>query len=172
MEHVREMTDLGEHHGPEGERLASYAFLSGVFAAALGGALANAARNGRLPERVSIDDVVLAGTAAHKVSRIVSRNRITSFLRAPFTRYDGPGQINEVNEEPRGGGLRRSIGELLACPLCTGTWVSGAFVTGLVYAPRFTRSVTGVFSALAVSDFLHLAFGIASNRYERSAGDA
>lgn len=40
-----------------------------------------------LPERLSAQDVVLAGVATHKLSRLIAKDNVTSFLRAPFTRF-------------------------------------------------------------------------------------
>jgi hypothetical protein len=138
--------------------LGAYAALTALFATGLGAMLVSAARAGRLPEHISMQDVLLLGIATHKVSRIVSRDRVTSFLRAPFTRYEGPAHISEINEQARGEGLQRSMGELLGCPLCLGKWVGGAFVSGLVFAPRATRVIAGLFTSLTIADALHLAY--------------
>ena len=138
--------------------LGAYAVLTAVFGTGFGALLASAARSGRLPDEVKWSDVLLLGVATHKVSRIVSRDKITSFLRAPFTRYEGPAHINEVNENPRGEGLQRSMGELLACPLCLAAWVGGLFFSGYLFAPRATRVVAALFSSLTLADWLHLAY--------------
>ena len=138
--------------------LGAYAALTAIFGSGFGAFLISAARSGRLPEDVSLKDVLLLGTAAHKVSRIVSRDRVTAFIRAPFTRYEGPAHINEVNEQPRGEGLRRSVGELIACPLCLAVWVSGALFSGYLVAPRATRVVAALFTSLTIADSLHLAY--------------
>jgi hypothetical protein len=153
-------------YSDEPQPLATYALLTGVFVGALGGLLGRAARTERLPERYSLGDVVLLGVAVHKVSRVVSRNRVTSFIRAPFTRYEEPANVNEVNESPRGEGLQRSIGELFACPLCIGAWVAGGFVSGLVFAPRVTRALAAMFSALTIADFLHLVYATGAEKAE------
>jgi hypothetical protein len=145
-------------YADEDQPLGAYAVLTATFAAGIAAMLAAAARDGRLPDQVSVQDVVLLGVATHKVSRIVSRDRVTSFLRAPFTRYEGPAHISEINEQARGEGLRRSIGELVGCPLCLAKWVGGAFVSGLVFAPRATRVVAALFTSLTIADALHLAY--------------
>src|SRR4051812_7980803 len=45
-----------------------------------------------LRSRVKLDgrDILLLGVATHKLSRIITKDAVTSFLRAPFTRYDEP----------------------------------------------------------------------------------
>jgi hypothetical protein len=138
---------------------ASYAAFAATFNAALAGAVVVARRSGRdLPERVEPGDLVLIGAASHKLSRLVAKDRITGFVRAPFTELQGRGAPAEVEERPRGRGLRRAVGELLVCPYCLGLWVSGGFHAGLLFVPRSTRFAASVLSALTISDFLQAAF--------------
>lgn len=136
--------------------LAGYAVLSLVFNAALAGVLV--AGRDRLPDRIGAGDVLLMGVASHKFSRLLSKEKATSFLRAPFVRYEEDTGQGEVSESPRGAGLRRSIGELLICPYCLGQWVTGAYAGGLVFAPRVTRFLGSIYAGLTVSDFLQLAY--------------
>jgi hypothetical protein len=144
---------------------ATYAALAAAFNASYAGALVGARRSGReLPAQVSLQDVVLIGTASHKLSRLISKDKITAFLRAPFTEYEGKGGPAEVEEHARGRGVRRAIGELLICPYCLGLWASGGFHVGLVYAPRATRLVASTFTALTLSDFLQIAYKAAEDR--------
>ncbi len=42
-----------------------------------------------LPERVSPGDILLLGVATHKLSRLLAKDWVTSFYRAPFTEYQG-----------------------------------------------------------------------------------
>ena len=145
--------------------LGSYAVVTAVFNAGFAGALAAARASGRdLPERVSAGDVVLLGTASHKLSRLISKDKITSFARAPFTRYQEPGGASELEESPRGRGIQRAIGELVACPYCLGLWTSAGFHVGLLYAPRLTRLLASTLTALTISDFLQIAYKAAEDK--------
>jgi hypothetical protein len=155
-----------EGYSDEPRPLGPYAAGVGVFSATFGGLAVHASRSGRLPERVAPSDVVALGVATHKLSRLLSRNTVTSFLRAPFTSFEGRGGISELNESPRGGAFRHAVGELLGCPMCVDQWVAAGFVTGLVYAPRTTRVVAAMFGAVAVADFLQLAYASAQKRSE------
>jgi hypothetical protein len=124
-----------------------------------------ARREGRdLPERVDAGDLVLLGVATHKLSRLIAKDRITAFARAPFTRYEGRGGPAEVEERARGEGMRRTIGELLICPYCLGMWISGGFHAGLLFAPRTTRFLASVLNGLTISDFLQIAYRAAEER--------
>lgn len=140
------------------------AFMS-VFSALIGAALAVAKRQGReLPERVGAGDLLLVGTASHKLSRLLAKDKVTSPLRAPFTELEGKGGPAELEESSRGTGLRKAIGELLICPYCLGLWVVAGFSVGLIFAPRVTRFVASLFAALTISDFFQIAYKAAEER--------
>ena len=121
--------------------LAAYATFAAVFHAAMAGAVVAAKRSGRdLPERVEAGDLVLIGTASYQLSRLVSKKRVTAFVRAPFTELEGRGGPAELEEKPRGTGLRRALGELLLCPYCLGLWASGGFHAGDRKSTRLNSS--------------------------------
>ena len=136
----------------------SYAPIVTAYLGAVGAYALAFRRSGRtLPESVSGRDVALLGTATFKLSRLVSRARVTSFLRFPFTRYRGEAPGPEINEEPRGQGVRRHIGELLVCPFCTSQW-AGTVLMGIYLAnPPAGRAVASLLSAIALSDGLQYA---------------
>ncbi|MEB4210193.1 DUF1360 domain-containing protein [Mycobacterium sp. 94-17] len=120
-----------------------------------------------LPPRWRVQDLLLLTLGTHKLSRTLTKDAVTSPLRAPFTHYAGTGGPAEVQEEVREQSqLRHSLGELLTCPFCLDMWVATAFAIGLVFAPRLTRLVAGVFSALAGADFLQLAYAMAQQSAE------
>lgn len=119
--------------------------------------------NGRSP---TTRDLVAVGMATHKISRIISKDAVTSPLRAPFTRYAGPAGPGEVREEVRGHGARHAVGELLTCPFCLSPWVATGLVGGLTVAPHLTRQLTAVFGAVTVADLLQLGYAVLERRAE------
>jgi hypothetical protein len=126
-----------------------------------------AATGRKLPERWGVQDLLTVTIGTHKLSRTISKDAVTSPLRAPFAHYSGSGGPAEVMEETRqGSALRHSIGELLTCPFCLDMWVATGFVIGLIFMPRFTRLVAGTFTALAGADFLQLAYAKAQQMAE------
>jgi hypothetical protein len=141
--------------------LKSYATLVGVFNLAVASGLL-VRRD--FPERSSVLDVMLLGVATHKYSRLLTKDRVTSVLRAPFVRYQRDAGPSEVDEEARGEGARRAIGELVTCPYCVGLWVATALGFGLVWQPRRTRFVLDIGTAVAISDFLHHGLKAAEER--------
>jgi Protein of unknown function (DUF1360) len=154
-------------YAPPSERppFLAYAVTMGVFNALFAGALLIARRAGRqLPERLGTADLLTIGVASHKLSRLISKDKVTSPLRAPFTEFEEEGGPSELEEASRGSGARKAIGELLVCPYCLGLWVVAAFCLGLLFAPRLTRFVAATFSALTISDFLQIAYKAAEEK--------
>jgi hypothetical protein len=142
-----------------------YLTFMSLFGMLVAAVLAIAMRQGRpLPERVRPGEVLLVGTASHKLSRLLTKDKVTSPLRAPFTELEGKGGPAEVEESSRGTGFRKAIGELLICPYCLGLWVVAAFSAGLLFAPRATRFVASLFAALTISDFLQIAYKAAEEK--------
>jgi hypothetical protein len=150
-------------HGEE-RPLAGYARIVATYTAGVAALAALVRVRGLpLPDRPSVGDVALLAIATAKVSRLLSRDTVTSPLRAPFTRYEGPGGPAEVNEEVRGDGARHAVGELLTCPFCVGQWVATGFAFGFVLAPRVTRQVAATFAALEAADFLQYGRAVAEH---------
>jgi uncharacterized protein DUF1360 len=153
-------TDLLADHSPNQDRpLKGYAVLVGAFTS-LSSAFAVWFRaSGReLPDRIDGRDLALVTIATHKASRLVAKDRVTSAVRAPFTRFEDDAGPGEVSESARGRGLRRAVGELLVCPYCLGMWISAGLIGGLLVAPRFTRWFAAVLTALFGADLLQIAY--------------
>jgi hypothetical protein len=152
-------------HSPDQERpLGGYGVLLGTFLALASAFAAWFKSSGReLPDRIAPADLALVTVASHKMSRMVTRDRVTSVVRAPFTRFQSDAGPGEVNEAARGHGLRRAIGELLVCPYCLGMWASAALTASLLVAPRFTRWVCTVLAAFFGSETLQLAYSRAES---------
>src|SRR4051794_40866054 len=94
----------------------AYAGLTGVFAVGTAAAIGALDRTGRLPARFATGDIVLLGVATYQVSRTITRDRVTAFLRAPYARQGESVGRGEVESEVRGTRIRRAIGELVVCP--------------------------------------------------------
>jgi hypothetical protein len=146
-------TIVAGYADPSEMPLAGYATLLSAYALGMGAFLTLAAP--KLPSRIAPSDVLLMGIATHEITRVLTRDWVTAPLRAPFTRYEKSLGNGEVLEKSRGTGLQKAIGDLLTCQWCSGPWVAGALTIGLVFQPKITRVVAGMFTAVAVSDVLH-----------------
>ncbi|GAB2642776.1 DUF1360 domain-containing protein [Kribbella swartbergensis] len=148
--------------------LGGYAVLMMLFSGVAGVAGAAAALWGTRSRRISPYDLLLMTAATHKLARLVTKDAVTSPVRAPFTRYRGEGGPGEVMEEVRKDSqFRHAIGELLTCPFCLSMWVATAFTLGLLFAPGVTRVVASTFTAVTGADYLQLLYA----RMQQAAED-
>lgn len=115
-------------------------------------------RMGRLASfEVSPLDALLLAFATMRLGRMIAFDKICEPLRAPFTKVvpdrNGAGSI----VVPRGTGAQRSIGELISCPTCVGTWVAAFFVYGLMIFPAPTRIMIIAIGVIGMAEMLHSA---------------
>ncbi|HZR78454.1 MAG TPA: DUF1360 domain-containing protein [Chthoniobacterales bacterium] len=153
IEKYGEKTD--EKEECEEELLAEYAFMLAFFLSGAAALTGLGLEKERIPKRPSLFDLALLGIATHKLSRILAKDRITGILRAPFVSYIRSAGHGEVEEEPRGRGFQRGIGQLLSCPYCLAPWCATGLAFGILFAPRVTRFFAGILTTVATSDFLH-----------------
>lgn len=155
-------------HSPDQYRpIGGYAALTGLFSSLAAAFGIWFRRSGRaLPDEMSARDLALLSVAAHKASRTLAADRVTSAVRAPFTEFQGDAGPGEVSEQARGSGLRRAIGELLVCPFCLGMWMSALFTAMLLVWPRATRWLASVWVVFFGSEMLQIAY----RRAESSLG--
>ena len=92
--------------------LGGYAILLLVFNLTVAGIAALFLRSRRrLPEQIPARDIALLSVGTFKLSRLITKEKVTAAIRAPFTRYQGDAGPAEVSEAPRGTGLQRAIGD-------------------------------------------------------------
>jgi hypothetical protein len=153
--------------GPE---LPEYLKLTTGFALAVGGFVGFLHWTGRrIPVGVSLKDVLLTGVATHKLSRLLSKNKITSPLRAPFVKDECSIGAAEVEGAAKGDGMQKIIGELISCPYCLDVWVGTTFGCAMAVKPRLTRFVCGILSSITTSDFLHQAYCLMKKKNDSNA---
>ena len=105
----------------------------------------------RIPERIPFGDVVRIALSSYKISRVVAKEEVTAFVRAPVTE-------DPDAQKPKREGLPRVLGEMVTCPYCIGLWIASTLSYGLVVLPRETRFATTIFGSYALADFLHAGF--------------
>ncbi len=146
------VSGYGREHqlGAYATLFATYVGLTGV------GVLTGVRRRG--VARPTFSDGALLAVAAFKLSRLVTKDKVTGFVRAPFTEFVEEGDGAEVNESPRGEGLRYAIGELLTCPFCFNQWAATALAIAWLHAPNATRDISALLASSAAADVLHVAW--------------
>ena len=136
--------------GPYAALFATYASLTAVGTVV-------AVRRRRI-DAPTFADAALITVAGFKLARLVTKDKVTGFARAPFTEWVDEGDGAEVNERPRGSGLRHAIGELLTCPFCFTQWAVTALAVSWINAPRVTRLLATLLTSAAAADVLHVAW--------------
>jgi hypothetical protein len=144
-----------EHELPRGDYAALVAIFNGVLASTL---LARKCARRSLPERVEPQDLILFALSTQKLSRVITKDKVTAAFRAPFTEVEGKGGSGELEERGRGHGLRRAVGDLITCPFCLGTWIASGFIYGFLFTPRLTRILASIFAVSGIADFLQQAY--------------
>lgn len=159
---------LEEYQAPEERPLRSYQTLELVYGASIAAYAMWMRRSGReLPDRIPASDLALLGVATYKGARLISKEKVTSSLRAPFRKYIKDGRGTEVEEEARGEGLQRAVGELLGCPFCIAQWIATTACLGYTVAPRAARIAAAVLTVRAISDLLQYADTAVGEAVER-----
>ena len=139
----------------EPKPLGGYAILLLVFHALVALLVALRLRSRkRLPETIPAQDIVLLSIGTFKLSRLITKDKVTAAVRAPFTEYQEPGGPAEVEEKARGEGLRRAVGELLVCPYCISQWVATILLAAYIWQPRLTRTAASLFAVVTGADYL------------------
>jgi hypothetical protein len=104
------MLGAGYAAGDEHRPLGGYALLRTIFAGGLTAALVAGRRRGRPLPEIGVQDVLLGGIATHKLARLIAKDKVTSFLRAPFTRFQEKAGHGELDEQARGGAIQLAYG--------------------------------------------------------------
>jgi len=147
-----------QEHRAEERPLPEYAGLATAFWLVFAAFVARERR--RLPERIATSDMLRIGLATYKLSRLIAKDEVTTFVRAPVTE-------DTDATRPKPEGFARVLGELVTCPYCIGLWIASGLSYGQVLRPRETRFATTIFGAHAVADFLNAGFVALRNRAER-----
>jgi Protein of unknown function (DUF1360) len=152
-------TEKQRYSGGEDRPLGGYLAAIGVYAAAVG-TLAAVTRLTRreVPDGLAVTDVLLSAVATHKLSRLITKDPVTSPLRAPFTVYEGQEGPAELREGVRGHGARKTMGEFITCPFCLDLWVATGLTAGFIYLPRTTRLAVDTLAVLAGADLLQFGY--------------
>ncbi len=140
----------------------AYAGIMGTFAGVLGVAGLLARKLGRGPGCDTTLDLAVLSVATFKAARTISRDDVTSFIRAPFVEGDAGGGNDEEPVET--GGLQQAIGELVTCSRCVGTWAAAGLATTQIVAPRFGRLLTWSLGAAGANDFLQAGFAALTSK--------
>jgi hypothetical protein len=138
--------------------LEGYALLLSVYGAAAAGIALAARRRRVLPTLPGAAEFALSALAVQYISRVLTKDSITSVIRSPLVAFEKPTGEGEVSERVVGTGIRHAVGELVTCPFCVAQWSATALVAGRVFTPRLTNGVVSVAALASTSNYLQLAY--------------
>lgn len=90
-----------------------------------------AARRRDDPAPAQPGELVLYGAATAGLARLLSKEKVTEWIRSPFVETPADGECR-----PRGTGPRYVVGELLNCTRCLGSWSALSLIGLRAAAPR------------------------------------
>ena len=139
------------------EQHITYVALSGSFMVLL--AIFNLLRPRRKYGDASIKpfDYILLGLSVFRMGRMVSYDTVMEPYRAPFTQTIPDDSGAGATVEAKGEGWRRAIGELISCPICSGTWIAAVLVYGMQVLPGPTRALMAIMSVIGIGEVLNAA---------------
>ena len=122
--------------------IASYTALAGTVALL-------AARRRDDPAPAQPAELALYGAATAGLARLLSKEKVTEWIRSPFVETPANGE-----RHPRGSGPRYVIGELLNCTRCLGSWSALSLIGLRAAAPRPAQVAAALLALTYVNDLL------------------
>ena len=137
---------------PETAGPAQYGTINAVYALLFAGVLAATRGCDAEAERIQGAELVPLTAATFAISKIIAREKVGSWVREPFV--DDP----VGRKRPTGGRFQRAAGELVTCSRCVGAWTALGLVGLRLAHPRTGRTVTTVFAAAGLNDYMQAGF--------------
>lgn len=142
---------------PKQQEYATKITLIGIFLSIFGAFVSRLSfwRKGKENYDLKPFDLALLSLATLRMGRMVSYDLVTEPLRQPFAKTvpDETGAGDTV--EARGQGVRQALGQLISCPICSGTWISAALVYGLHALPNPTRVFLAIMGTMGLTEILN-----------------
>ena len=126
-----------------------------------------ASRRGDDPAPSEPAELLLYGAATAGLARVLGKEKVSSWVRAPFV--DEP---PEGERRPKGQGLRYAVGELLTCTRCLGSWSALTLVGLRAIAPRPTRVAATLLALSTANNILQAGMTGFQARASREEGEA
>lgn len=147
----------------ENRSYGAYSFITFVYFVFFSSLALLISRKKNMKTEVGSADIFLLGLATYRLSRLISYDRVTQYLRFPFIEPgQGAEQIEGTSEEPKGEGLQHAIGQLLTCAYCSSVW-AGTFNSALyLLSPRAGRLFLLSMASSGLSEILDPIFPLLS----------
>lgn len=100
-------------------------------------------------------DLVLLSLATFRLGRLISYDRVMEPLRQFFTETVPDPTGAGDNVVPKGVGVQNSLGQLICCPICAGTWVAAGLVYLLYLFPDATRVFMTIMAVVGAAELFN-----------------
>jgi len=102
-------------------------------------------------------ELLLLSLSTYRLGHLISYDRVMEPFRRYFTETlpDPTGAGETV--EAKGKGFQQAVGQLICCPICSGTWVAAVLVYALYLWPDPTRVFLTMTAAIGAAELLNAA---------------
>ena len=153
---------------PSGSGAADYAILEAVFAAGLAGLAALTRKREAAGVRaIPLRELPVLAAATFALADVVAKEKVSTWLREPFVEETA----DHKPVHPDGSGLRYTIGELLTCTRCVGTWSALALVGLRTASAPAGRAVSTVLALSGANAVLQSGFRLLAERAELASAE-
>ena len=162
---LQSASDISTNYSPTKKPLSAYLGLVGIYSLWTGILMICEAKRPTRLSSLSAEELIVSAIATHKLSRLITKDRVTSPFRAPFAKFVESEGAGEIEDDARGEGMQKAVGELITCPFCMSPWVAAGIATGWAVSPRIARASCGIFAAVGIAHFLHHAYVALSEKH-------
>jgi hypothetical protein len=151
---------------PPASEPSDYAVVEAVFLAGLMGLSALTRRREADGARaIPLRELPVLAAATFALADVVANEKVSTWLREPFVEEDA----DHKPVRPEGSGLRYTIGELLMCTRCVGTWSALALVGLRTASAPAGRAVSTVLALAGANDVLQSGFRLLAERANQAS---
>lgn len=100
-------------------------------------------------------ELLMLALSTFRLGRMVSYDEVMEPVREPFTKTIPDSSGSGKTVAPQGKGVTYALGQLLSCPVCSGTWIAAGLVYSLYKLPSPTRLFMAIMSAIGAAELLN-----------------
>ena len=114
---------------------------------------------------IPLRELPVLAAATFALADVIAKEKVSTWLREPFVEEGA----DHKPVRPEGSGLRYTIGELLTCTRCVGTWSALALVGLRTASAPSGRAVSTVLALAGANDVLQSGFRLLAERADQAS---
>jgi hypothetical protein len=151
---------------PSASNTSDYAVVEAVFLAGLAGIAALTRKREAGGDRViPLRELPVLAAATFALADVIAKQKVSTWLREPFVEESA----DHKPVRPEGSGMRYTIGELLTCTRCVGTWSALALVGLRTTSAPAGRTVITVLALAGANDVLQSGYRLLAERANQAS---